>query len=92
MSDENFDIPEYVEGQSSVLIYDIKSLPEGDWLDMDKILYFFRKQGVVLYDSEHGGRTPEVMHKNVKDIEVKFLDVSLQENQKKLNGYKKMIK
>ena len=76
----------------NILIYDITSLPESsENFDLEKILYLFKEHNIVLYDSTYGEK-PEVVIVDINEMEVKFVDISLQENQKKLNGYKKMIK
>lgn len=74
----------------NILIYDINSLPDEEiGLTMEQIMHLFKQEKLVLYDGTKGN-IPVVM--NVEDIEVTFVDLSKQENLKKLNGYKEKIK
>tara|TARA_R110000803_G_scaffold183343_1_gene245683 strand:- start:301 stop:591 length:291 start_codon:yes stop_codon:yes gene_type:complete len=75
---------------NNILIYDINAIPnECTGWDMEKIVYLFKQRGILFYDGDNGEK-PEV--KNVKDIDVRFVDVSREENQKILNNYKFVIK
>lgn len=75
---------------NNILIYDIKSFPHDIGLSMEQIIQLFKEQKVVIWDSHNEGHKPEVI--NIEDIEVTFIDVSKQEQFKKLNNYKEKIK
>lgn len=73
------------------LIYDVCSKPEG--IDLEFIMHLFNEQNVLFYDSSKGERPSTTkINLELEDIEVEFLDVSKQENLKRLTGYKKKIK
>ena len=76
----------------NILTYDINAIPDNIGLDMEKIIYLFRSQGILFYDgNEHsGGNIPTIT--NIKDIDVQFVDVSRQQKQKLLNNYKLKLK
>lgn len=81
--------------QQPVIIYDINSLPDPEiGLTFEDIVKFFRKEGVLLYVGEtpEGIRTQKPIIMDAMDFEVVCTDLSLQENMKKLNGYRKKLK
>lgn len=70
-----------------VLIYDLCSLPQH--IEVERIMKIYDDNNVIFYDSALGEK-PQIIDTN--NIEVSYLDVSREENLKKLNGYKKRIK
>lgn len=78
-----------------VLIYDLNSLPdESTGLTANDILKLYKEANLVLYSSFaiDGTKAEKPQVVNVKDIEVTFVDLSKQENMKKLNNYKSRLK
>lgn len=77
-----------------VLILDINSIPTHMGLDAEQVLELYQKEKIVVYSSitEDGQKAEKPEFIPLKDIEVSFLDVSKQENMKKLNNYRKRLK
>lgn len=72
-----------------ILIYDICSIPDQPDMTMEFLMHIYNKHNVIFYDGNLGNE-PQII--DAMDIEVEFLDVSKQENLKKLTGYKQRIK
>ena len=81
-----------METPRPIVIYDMSSIPAG--MDMGIVMDMFKKHGLLLYDSQESteGRAdaPQVLH--AEDMVVSFVDVSDQEQRKKVNGYLKRLK
>lgn len=78
------------KGNKGVLIYDINACPdECTGLTMDKIMQLFHQENLLLYDSRNGLEPTFIP---IEDIKVNFVDLSKEEDMKKLNQYKTKLK
>ncbi len=77
------------KGSKGILIFDINACPTNAGLDMEKVMHLFKEHNVLFYDS-HEGCEPTFIP--TKDIHVNFVDLSKEENMKKLNHYKDKLK
>ena len=72
---------------NDVLVYDLQSAPKDCGMDMEKIIFLFRTEKIILYDSYYGGHIPHII-KASEDIEIQIVDVQTNKGKEIVKKYK----